>query len=156
MEIQMLCALTWASAQRDFPSHSLMTVMTADGYPAYRHCNTGTHEIHAGGQVTSIDNHWVVPYNCYLSGCYECHINVEVCISVHATKYIHKYIFKGHDRITAVMQQDEIKQYLDARWLGDAEAMYCIFHFRTGVSFATQVVNKGISWPHNLDYSRPL
>ncbi len=107
------------------------TVMTADGYPTYRRRNTGTHEIHAGGQVTSIDNRWVVPYNCYLSGRYECHINVEVCISVRATKYIHKYIFKGHDRITAVMQQDEIKQYLDARWLGDAEAMYRIFHFHT-------------------------
>ena len=37
--------------------------------------------------------------------------NVDVCISVHATKYIHKYIFKGHDRITVVVQQDEIKQY---------------------------------------------
>ena len=85
----------------------------------------------ARGQVNSIDNCWVIPYNHYLSGCYECHINVEVCISVHATKYIHKYIFKGHDWITAVIQQDEIKQYLDARWLGDAEAMYYIFHFHT-------------------------
>ena len=55
--------------------------------------------------------------------------NVDVCISVHATKYIHKYIFKGHDRITVVVQQDEIKQYLDARWLSDAETMYSIFHF---------------------------
>src|SRR5258706_546904 len=79
------------------------TVMTADGYPTYRRRNTGTHEIHAGGRVTSIDNGWVVPYNRYLSGRYECHINVEVCISVHATNNIHKYIFKGHDRITAVM-----------------------------------------------------
>jgi hypothetical protein len=107
------------------------TLMTADGYPTYCRRNTGPHDIHAGGWVNSIDNRWVVPYNRYLSGCYECHINVEVCISVRATKYIHKYIFKGHDRITAVMQQDEIKQYLDARWLGDAEAMYCIFHFHT-------------------------
>src|SRR5258706_11762544 len=112
------------------------TVMTADGYPTYCCRKTGTHEIHASGQVNSIDNRWVVPYNRYLSGHYECHINVEVCISVRATKYIHKYIFKGHDRITAVMQQDEIKQYLDARWLGDAESMYRIFHFHTHKSLS--------------------
>ena len=29
------------------------------------------------------------------------------------------------------MQEDEIKQYLDARWLGDAEAMYCLFVYHT-------------------------
>ena len=107
------------------------TEMSTDGYPTYRRRNTGTHDVHAGGRVTSIDNRWVVPYNRCLSDHYECHINVEVCISVRATKYIHKYIFKGHDKITVVMQQDEIKQYLDARWLGDAEAMYSIFHFHT-------------------------
>ncbi len=78
------------------------TVMTAHG--TYRHRNTGTHEIHAGGKGNSIDNRWVVPYNRYLNGRYECHINVEVCISVRAAKYItHKYIFKGHYRITAVL-----------------------------------------------------
>ena len=105
------------------------TMMTADGYPTYRRRNTGIHEV--GGQAQSIDNCWVVPYNPYLSGHYECHINVEVCVSVRATKYIHKYIFKGHDRITAVVEQDEIKQYLDARWLGDAEAMYRLFAYHT-------------------------
>ena len=31
----------------------------------------------------------------------------------------------------AVMQQDEIKQYLDERWLSNAEVMYRIFHFHT-------------------------
>ena len=115
---------------KGFPkSFSEETVMTADGYPTYHHCNTGTHEV--GGQAHSIDNHWVVLYNPYLSGCYECHINAEVCVSVCATKYIHKYIFKGHDQITAVVEQDEIKQYLDARWLGDSEAMYCLFAYHT-------------------------
>ena len=29
------------------------------------------------------------------------------------------------------MQQDEIKQYLDARWLGDAEAIYCLYAYHT-------------------------
>jgi hypothetical protein len=58
---------------------------------------------------------------------YQCG-GLHICLCY---QYIHKYIFKGHDRITMVMQQDEIKQYLDARWLGDAEAMYHIFHLHT-------------------------
>ena len=47
-----------------------------------------------------MDNTWVVPYNPYLSGKYKAHINVEVCGSVQAIKYINKYIYKGPDRTT--------------------------------------------------------
>jgi hypothetical protein len=39
----------------------------------------------------------VVPYNPYLSLLFNCHINVEVCTSVAAIKYLHKYVYKGHD-----------------------------------------------------------
>jgi hypothetical protein len=57
------------------------TLMTADGYPTYCRCNTGPHDIHIGGQITSIDNRWVVPYNHYLSGHYESstHIFGSMC-----------------------------------------------------------------------------
>lgn len=40
----------------------------------------------------------MVPYNPYLCQKYDGHINVEVCATVKAVKYIYKYIFKGHDR----------------------------------------------------------
>jgi hypothetical protein len=40
----------------------------------------------------------VVPYNSYLSLLFNCHINVEVCTSVAAVKYLYKYVYKGHDR----------------------------------------------------------
>jgi hypothetical protein len=39
----------------------------------------------------------VVPYNPYLSLLFNCHINVEVYTSVAAIKYLHKYVYKGHD-----------------------------------------------------------
>jgi hypothetical protein len=39
-----------------------------------------------------------VPYNPLLSLRYNCHINVEVCSSVAAVKYLYKYVYKGHDR----------------------------------------------------------
>lgn len=37
-------------------------------------------------------------YNSYLLMKYNCHINVEYCTSMTATKYIHKYIHTGHIR----------------------------------------------------------
>jgi len=66
-------------------------------------------------QVVERDNRWVVPYNAYLLKRYECHINVEVCTSVQAVKYVFKYIYKGSDRAHVAIQGesvDEIKQYL--------------------------------------------
>jgi len=61
-----------------------------------------------------IANRRVVPYSSYLSLLYNAHINVEVCGSVQAGKYIHKYIYKGGDRATVGVdsEQDEFKCYL--------------------------------------------
>jgi hypothetical protein len=46
--------------------------------------------------VTSAD---IVPYNKALLMKYRCHINVEVCTGVRMIKYLHKYVYKGCDRI---------------------------------------------------------
>jgi ATP-dependent DNA helicase PIF1 len=48
-----------------------------------------------------LDNRYVVPYNKYLLKTFNCHINVEICSSVHSVKYLYKYVYKGHDRIQA-------------------------------------------------------
>ena len=45
-----------------------------------------------------VDNRWVVPYNEFLAMKYECHINVQVCVSVKSIKYLYKYVHKGSDR----------------------------------------------------------
>jgi len=64
---------------------------------------------------------------------YNCHINVEICATVEAVKYIHKYIYKGHDRTTIGLsdeqQCDEVKEYLDAHYVGSVESCYHIFEF---------------------------
>ncbi|AQL05265.1 hypothetical protein ZEAMMB73_Zm00001d046964 [Zea mays] len=84
-----------------------------------------------------LDNRWVVPYNTYLLRLFNCHINVEACGSIKDVKYLFKYIYKGHDRVSVAMTDankadgdvDEIKQYRDARWVTPPEALWRIFSF---------------------------
>jgi hypothetical protein len=76
---------------------------------------------------------------------YDAHINVEICNSILAIKYLYKYVYKGHDRATVVLSRldggneprsrdaepiDEIKMYLDARYISSSEAIWRIFHYR--------------------------
>nr|XP_051191002.1 uncharacterized protein LOC127304355 [Lolium perenne] len=97
------------------------TVQGKDSYPVYRRRKDGRHA-KVRGQI--LDNRWVVPYNPYLLRMFNCHINVEVCSSIKAVKYLYKYIYKGHDRASYNIDQpdndgniDEIKRYIDARWV---------------------------------------
>lgn len=105
------------------------TTLNEDGYPNYRRRNDG--------RKFQLGNHWVdnrdvIPFCAYLSLKYDCHINVEVCATVKSVKYIHKYIYKGHDRITMEFGKpiDEIKQYLDARWISPPEGIWRLYRFR--------------------------
>lgn len=45
-----------------------------------------------------LDNRWIVPCNPYLCQKLDCHINEKVCATIKAVKYIHKYVYMGHDR----------------------------------------------------------
>lgn len=66
-----------------------------EGYPEYRRRARATPvQYRSKGRTIPIDNRWVVPYNRALLLKYNCHINVEVCSTVTAVKYIHKYIYK--------------------------------------------------------------
>ena len=44
-------------------------------------------------------------------------------------KYCFKYIHKGPDRTTLQYNIDEIKTYIDGRYIGAPEAIWRIFHF---------------------------
>ena len=81
------------------------TVVQEDGYPLYRRRNNGDSfdiplQVNGAPVLFQFDNRWIVPNNPYLSWKFKAHINVEVCASVHAVKYIQKYIYKGSDRTT--------------------------------------------------------
>ena len=43
-------------------------------------------------------------YSSFLLLQYNAHINIEVCKSVQAIKYIYKYIYKGKDHATLALQ----------------------------------------------------
>jgi hypothetical protein len=114
------------------------TVVDQDGYPIYKR-SAKTHTIMKNG--ITLDNRHVVPYNTRLLLKYQAHINMEWCNQSTSIKYLFKYIHKGYDRITArllpsqnhtrVIQQpvDEIKHYLDCRYISPSEACWRIFSF---------------------------
>ncbi|CAN7053526.1 unnamed protein product [Brassica rapa subsp. trilocularis] len=99
-----------------------------------------------------IDNTFVVPHNIKLLKKYEAHINVEWCNRTSAVKYLFKYITKGVDRASAVIekgnpistpdtiasgepkervlkQRNEIQEYIDARYVSACESMWRNFAF---------------------------
>ncbi|XP_021713592.1 uncharacterized protein LOC110681775 [Chenopodium quinoa] len=90
------------------------TTNNKDGYPIYRRRQTGEKVTIRNAQL---DNQWVIPYNPYLSLLFDCHLNVEVCSTIKAVKYLYKYVYKGHDRISYNVVPsssdlvDEIAQY---------------------------------------------
>ena len=57
-------------------------------YPELRRREGTEYEANMNGRI--IDSRWIAPYNPALLLKYNCHINVEVCASVEAVKYIYK------------------------------------------------------------------
>lgn len=91
----------------------------------------------------ALDNQFVVPYNRDLLIRFQCHINLEVCNNSRSLKYLFKYCLKGHDNATMLIRRkkgsndannkskyvDEIKHYLDGRYVCASEAAWRILGF---------------------------
>ena len=96
---------------KDFPkAYAEETVYIGEGgYPKYRRPDDG--RVVLVNRRHAVGNGCVVPYNPYLLVKYDAHINVEICTSIKSVMYIYKYIYKGHDRVTLeVHDQDETKK----------------------------------------------
>lgn len=63
------------------------TLQGKDSYPVYRRRDDGRQ---SKVRRQMLDKRWVVPYNPYLLRMFNCHINVKVCSSIKAVKYLYK------------------------------------------------------------------
>ncbi|GKA24180.1 helicase [Tanacetum coccineum] len=79
------------------------TVIDEDGYPIYHRRNN---KVTAKKGKFTYNNQHVVPYNRYLLLKYQTHINVEWCNRSKAIKYLFKYLNKGPNRATIVIQEN--------------------------------------------------
>ncbi|KAH9722014.1 ATP-dependent DNA helicase [Citrus sinensis] len=109
------------------------TTVDTNGFPVYKRRNIG---IHVEKKGVFLDNRYVVPYHRNLIVKFDAHINVEICNYSRSVKYLFKYVHKGSDRTTATMESiditqemDEIKTYLDCRYISATEACWRIFQF---------------------------
>ncbi|CAN6817509.1 unnamed protein product, partial [Brassica oleracea] len=126
------------------------TSIDNSGYVLYRRRRNDNASAVKDGAI--LDNTFVVPHNIKLMKKYEAHINVEWCNRTSAVKYLFKYITKGVDRVTTVIekgnkattsdpmasgesketiirQRNEIQDYVDARYLSACESMWQTFAF---------------------------
>ena len=103
------------------------TSLSEDAYPLYRHHPNRQSVIKLG---IALGNEWIVPYNPYMTQKYDAHINVEICSRIGAVKYLYKYMYKGYDRAMMEVNNDEVKQYVDGRYLSATEACWRLFAFK--------------------------
>ena len=110
------------------------TTVNEDSYVCTRRRDTGEkYYIYTqNGKEYEVDNRWVVAYVAYLLLKYDCHINVEAVFSIKSIKYIYKYVYKGHDRVTMGFGEsiDEVQLYLDSRYVSASEGFWRIYQFR--------------------------
>ncbi|XP_010480897.2 PREDICTED: uncharacterized protein LOC104759696 [Camelina sativa] len=121
------------------------TTIDQSGYIIYRRRPNEDNTVIKGG--TRLDNRFVIPHNLPIFKKYQAHINVEWCNTSNAVKYLFKYVTKGVDKATiliekgttntsnnqdtprVVKERNEIQEYLDCRYLSACEAMWRIFAF---------------------------
>jgi len=106
--------------------------MEVNGYPLYRRRDQGRFIMKNGFRL---DNRHVVPYCKYLTLKYNAHINVEVCSSIKAIKYVFKYVFKGHDCANVLSTEvdphslNEVREYTKTRYVSAPESMWRLNKF---------------------------
>ncbi|XP_027166398.1 uncharacterized protein LOC113766402 [Coffea eugenioides] len=118
------------------------TIIDENDFPVYRRRDNGREGIKAG---VKIDNRWIIPHTVDLVVKYWGHVCVELCNQGRSIKYLFKYVNKGYDRATFVIEEndatdgqsgtrvvrevDEIKRYLDCQYISASEACWRIFYF---------------------------
>ena len=91
---------------KHFPKHFVCeTIIDDQGFPTYSRREDGRFVLK---NSVELDNQYVVPYNIDLLVKYQLHLNVEWCSRSKAIKYLFKYINKGTDRVTAILEENVV------------------------------------------------
>ncbi|GKD45550.1 DNA helicase, partial [Tanacetum coccineum] len=142
------CMQNSSRCKKNFPKEYCgRTYIDKNGFVHYKRRDTG---VTTFKQDIELDNGYVVPYNRTLLRTFYAHINVEYCGWTMLIKYLFKYISKGTDRVVARISKnnpstaapsatactsrpqimvDEIKNFLDSRYISPHEACWRIFEF---------------------------
>ncbi|GJV23191.1 DNA helicase [Tanacetum coccineum] len=137
------CTQNGVDCKKHFPKeYCSRTYTDKDGFVHYRRRDIADTVLK---QHVELDNRYVVPYNRELLTTFYAHINVEYCGWTMLIKYLFKYISKGTDRIVARISKtktttqestdrpqivvDEIKNYLDSRYVSPHEACCRMLEF---------------------------
>lgn len=139
------------SFPKSFNNH---TFFDKQGYVHYKRNDSAFHTLNNGVRV---DNGFVVPYNRRLCSKFDAHINVEYCGWNMLIKYLFKYISKGAERVsfgiyrsestsaappvTDTVAVDEIRNFVDGRFICPHESAWRLFNFSIHVRFpAVQIL----------------
>ncbi|GJZ83398.1 hypothetical protein Tco_0648571 [Tanacetum coccineum] len=137
------CTQYAAKCTKHFPKeYCNRTYIDKYGFFHYRGRDTGVTTVK---QNVELDNGYVVPFNKQLSTTFYAHINIEYCRWAMIIKYLFKYISKGTFHIAARVSRsstttlrfgkqaqvivDDIKNFLDARYISPHEAFWRLFEF---------------------------
>jgi hypothetical protein len=73
-----------------------------------------------------------MPHNPYLTKTFNAHINIEVYADIRSVKYLFKYIYKGPDRVVALIASptNEIQQYIDVWYLSATKGVDSLLSFK--------------------------
>nr|GEW67408.1 hypothetical protein [Tanacetum cinerariifolium] len=140
------------------------TIIDQNGYPIYRRRDN---KVTFKKGTFTFDDRYVVPHNRYMLLKYQAHINVEWCNRSKAIKYLFKYLNKRMDRETIVIQEnvpngqadttekvtvvDEIKNYLNCRYLAPCEAVWRMLSFDIQYSYPSMM-----KLNFHLPYQQPI
>ena len=124
--------------QKKFPKQYMNETVWDEkqSYATYRRRRPDNGGVEMQRNNRLLNNSWVVPYNPYLLLRYNCHINVEICASTKATKYLYKCIHKVGDRMMMRVYEDgeqisrnEVRAFQDCKSFGASEATWRLFEF---------------------------
>ncbi|XP_062193516.1 uncharacterized protein LOC133896896 [Phragmites australis] len=123
------------------PFHAETTI-DENGFAIYKRSDNNMY-IQKGN--VKFNNRWIVPYNMHLLKKFQAHINVEWCNKSIFIKYLFKYVTKGPDCGKVYIEKirngqdvpyddetqttNEVKEYLDCRYICEQDACWRIFGF---------------------------